>query len=146
MQINILYIGPMYFPSSLKLPSRDRFVCSGKAAIVEEIGALLSSVSENKLWVSRIFVTPKYQKRIHSSLSKALSVLERIILAFPRCILACLQRQVDTWGQAYCFDKMTSHFPFVLDQETIVLQNIQGGASTPLTCPRLSASKKAFVS
>ena len=32
-------------------------------------------------------------------------------------------------GQAYCFDKMTSHFPIVLEQKTIVLQNTKQGAT-----------------
>ena len=30
-------------------------------------------------------------------------------------------------GEAYCFDKMKSHFHIVLEQKTIVLQNIWGG-------------------
>ena len=42
---------------------------------------------------------------------------------------------VKYWGQAYCFDKMTSYFPIVLEPKTIVLQNI-GGDCLPGICNR----------
>ena len=39
---------------------------------------------------------------------------------------------VKYWGrQAYCFNKMMSHFPIVLEQETIVLQSIWGDYPPP---------------
>ena len=44
---------------------------------------------------------------------------------------------VKCWGQAYCFDKMMSHLLIVLEQKTIVLQNI--GAPR---CPPLAESIK----
>ena len=45
-------------------------------------------------------------------------------------------------GQAYCFNKMMSHFPIVLEQKTVVLQN-NGGASTP-PHPPLQVSATGF--
>ena len=52
------------------------------------------------------------------------------------------KKGADTWsnigrGEDYSSDKMTSHFPIVLEQKTIVFQNIGGGDPSPPRCPQL---------
>ena len=53
----------------------------------------------------------------------------------------------DTWanvgGQAYCFDRMTSYISIVLEQKTIVFQNI--GRLSPPQPPTPKVSTTAFT-
>ena len=76
---------------------------------------------------TQIFIQKLTKSHNHENGGKSLVTRERI----PRtCTGVDIWRNM--WGQACGFDKITSQFIIVLEQKTIVLQNIGGGGHPDL--------------